>query len=238
MTIQRGAADVMLAGSTGTRVHPMKTVHALQSEQVALGEDDPTRWSRPFDKSRKGMVLGEGAAVLVLEELGHAQARGARIYGEVVGHAARHASDAAGVGAKRRALALAMQRALQMAAVEPARVSHVHAHGVSTVAGDRDEAAALHAVFGEDAARIPTVAAKSHFGNLGAGSGVVECVSSVLAMRHGGLFPLLNHETPDPECRIRAARAGDPSGDVFISSSVTPQGQAGSVVIRSWNLQA
>ena len=88
------------------------------------------------------------------------------------------------------------------------------------------------------AATIPTVAAKSHFGNLGAGSGVVECVASVLAMRHGSLFPLLNHETPDPDCKIRAAKAGDPAGDVFVSSSVTPQGQAGSVVIRSWSLQA
>ena len=238
VTIQRGAADVMLAGSTGTRVHPMKTVHALQSEQVAIGDDDPTRWSRPFDKARKGMVLGEGAAVLVLEELGHAQARGARIYGEVLGHAARHASDAAGVGVRRRSLELAMRRALGMAAVEPQAVSHIHAHGLSTVAGDRDEAAALHAVFGPAAATIPTVAAKSHFGNLGAGSGVVECVASVLAMRHGSLFPLLNHETPDPDCKIRAAKAGDPAGDVFVSSSVTPQGQAGSVVIRSWNLQA
>jgi 3-oxoacyl-[acyl-carrier-protein] synthase II len=228
----------MLAGSTGTRVHPMKTVHALQSEQVALGDDDPSRWSRPFDKSRKGMVLGEGAAVLVLEELGHAQARGARIYGEIIGHAARHSSDAAGVGVKRRSLELAMQRALGMASVEPTAVSHIHAHGLSTVAGDRDEAAALHAVFGEAAATIPTVAAKSHFGNLGAGSGVVECVASVLAMRNGSLFPLLNHDTPDPECRIRAAKAGDPAGSVFISSSVTPQGQAGSVVIRSWNLPA
>jgi 3-oxoacyl-[acyl-carrier-protein] synthase II len=238
VTIQRGAAAVMLAGSTGTRVHPMKTVHALQSEQVALGDDDPSRWSRPFDKARKGMVLGEGAAVLVLEELGHAQARGARIYGEILGHAARHSSDAAGVGVKRRSLALAMQRALGMASIEPKAVSHIHAHGLSTVAGDRDEAAALHAVFGEAAASIPTVAAKGHFGNLGAGSGVVECVASVLAMRHGSLFPLLNHSTPDPECRIRAAQAGDPAGGVFISSSVTPQGQAGSVVIRSWSLEA
>jgi 3-oxoacyl-[acyl-carrier-protein] synthase II len=238
VTIQRGAADVMLAGSTGTRVHPMKTVHALQSEQVALGDDDPTRWSRPFDKSRKGMVLGEGSAVLVLEELEHARSRGARIYGEIVGHAARHASDAAGVGVKRRALTLAMQRALAMAGLEPGRLSHIHAHGVSTVAGDREEAAAMHAVLGAAAAAIPTVAAKSHFGNLGGGSGVVECVASVLAMQKGQLFPLLNHETPDPECQIRAARAGDPAGDVFMSSSVTPQGQAGSVVIRSWNLQA
>jgi 3-oxoacyl-(acyl-carrier-protein) synthase len=101
------------------------------------------------------------------------------------------------------------------------------------VVGDREEAAALHDVLGADAATIPTVAAKSHFGNLGGGSGLVECMASVLALRHGELFPLLNFEESDPDCRIRAARRGDPSGNVFISSAVTPQGQAGSIVIRA-----
>jgi 3-oxoacyl-[acyl-carrier-protein] synthase II len=234
MTIQRGAADAMLAGATGTRVHPMKTVHALQSEQVALGDGDPTRWSRPFDRDRKGMVLGEGAAVLVLEELEHAQSRGARIYAEVVGHAARHASDAAGIGIRRRAVGLAMRRALDMAGAAASEIGHVHAHGLSTVTGDREEAAAMGDALGTAAGSVPLVAAKSHFGNLGAGSGVVECIASVLALRHGTLFPLLNHESADPECPIRPARGGDPAGESFISSAVTPQGQAGSVVIRGW----
>jgi 3-oxoacyl-[acyl-carrier-protein] synthase II len=241
VTIQRGAADVMVAGATGTRVHPMKTVHALQSEQVALepaagdvpGGSDPAQWSRPFDKSRRGMVLGEGAAVLILEELEHARARGATIHGEIIGQAARNAGSAGGVGLKQKALALAMRRALAMAGVSPAELSHVHAHGASTVVGDREEALALSDVLGTDAERIPTVAAKSHFGNLGGGSGLVECVASLLALRHGELFPLLNFSEPDPDCRIRPARRGDPSGNIFISSAVTPQGQAGSVVIRS-----
>jgi 3-oxoacyl-[acyl-carrier-protein] synthase II len=240
ITIQRGAADIMVVGATGTRVHPMKTVHALQSEQVALEDDaagsglsEPTRWSRPFDRSRKGMVLGEGSAVFILEELRHAQARGATIHGEIVGHAARNAGLAGGVGLKQKALSLAMRRALSMANVTAAELSHIHAHGASTVVGDREEAAALHDVLGAAAATIPTVAAKSHFGNLGGGSGLVECMASVLALRHGELFPLLNFEESDPDCRIRAARRGDPSGNVFISSAVTPQGQAGSIVIRS-----
>jgi len=238
-TIQRGAADIMVVGATGTRVHPMKTVHALQSEQVALEETldaaavtDPTRWSRPFDRLRKGMVLGEGAAVLILEELEHARARGAEIHGEVLGHAARNAGSAGGVGLKQRALMLAMQRAVSMAGIEAADLSHIHAHGASTVVGDREEAAALHEVLGPAAATIPTVAAKSHFGNLGGGSGLVECIASLLAIRQGELFPLLNFEEPDPDCQVRPARRGDPSGNVFMSSAVTPQGQAGSVVIR------
>ena len=241
VTIQRGAADIMVVGATGTRVHPMKTVHALQSEQVALEDDvasgtgrtDPTRWSRPFDRSRKGMVLGEGSAVFILEELKHAQSRGATIHGEIVGHAARNAGVAGGVGLKQKALALAMRRALSMANVTATELSHIHAHGASTVVGDREEAAAIHEVLGAAAATIPTVAAKSHFGNLGGGSGLVECMASVLALRHGELFPLLNFEESDPDCRIRAARRGDPSGNVFISSAVTPQGQAGSIVIRA-----
>jgi len=239
ITIQRNAADIMVVGATGTRVHPMKTVHALQSEQVALagGEpggrpDDPAGWSRPFDRSRKGMVLGEGSAVFILEELEHARGRGAEIHGEILGHAARNAGVAGGIGLKQKALTLAMQRAIAMAGVAAADVAHIHAHGLSTVVGDREEAAAIGEVFGRAAATIPTVAAKSHFGNLGGGSGLVECMASLLAVRHGELFPLLNFAEPDPECPIRPARRGDPSGRVFISSAVTPQGQAGAVVIR------
>jgi 3-oxoacyl-[acyl-carrier-protein] synthase II len=234
VTIQRGAADIMVAGATGTRVHPMKTVHALQSEQVATGSDDPTTWSRPFDKHRRGMVLGEGAAVMILEELSHAQARGATIYGEILGHAARSSADRAGVGRRRQAVAHAMRRALEMAAVPAAALGHIHAFGASTATSDREEAEGIHDALGDAARTVPTVAAKSHFGNLGGGSGLVECVGSVLAMRHGELFPLLNHEVADEACGIRPARRGDPAGEVFVSTAVTPQGQSGSLVIRSW----
>jgi 3-oxoacyl-[acyl-carrier-protein] synthase II len=233
VTIQRGAADIMVAGATGTRVHPMKTVHALQTEQVAYGDGAPTRWSRPFDAHRSGMVLGEGAAVLILEELSHAERRGARIYGEVIGHAARCATESGGVGRRRQALAHAIGHAVKMARVQADAVGHLHAHGASTRVGDRDEAAAWRDVLGETASRVPTVAAKSHFGNLGGGSGLAECITSLLALGRGELFPLLNYETPDPECPIRAARAGDPAGDVFVSAAVTPQGQSGAVVIRT-----
>jgi 3-oxoacyl-[acyl-carrier-protein] synthase II len=237
MTIQRGAADIMLAGSTGTRVHPMKTVHALQNEQVAtggIGLTSPDAWSRPFDKGRTGMVLGEGAAVLVLEELEHARGRGARIYGEVIGHAARSATRPDRPGTRREAVKLVMHQALAGAGLAAAAVGHIHAQGLSTVGGDRDEAAAIRDVFADAAASIPTVAAKSHFGNLGAGSGIVECIGSLLAMQHGELFPLLNYEAADPECPVRPARRGDAPGQTFISSAVTPQGQAGSVLIRGW----
>jgi 3-oxoacyl-[acyl-carrier-protein] synthase II len=239
MTIQRGAASVMLAGATGTRIHPMKTVHALQNEQVALassaGGREPTAWSRPFDRDRCGMVLGEGAAVLVIEELDHALGRGAKIHAEIIGHAARTKTVAHSGADRRQALALAMREALSKAGIDGQQVGHVHAQGLSTVDGDRDEAAAIGDVFGGAANRIPTVSAKGHFGNLGAGSGIVECAASIRAMQRGELFPLLNYQTPDETCPVRAARRGDPAGHVFVSSAATPQGQASSVVIRGWN---
>jgi 3-oxoacyl-[acyl-carrier-protein] synthase II len=241
VTIQRGAADIMVAGATGTRVHPMKTVHALQTEQVALGDgadQDPAHWSRPFDARRTGMVLGEGAGVIILEELTHAVARGARILGEVVGHAARSAADSRGRGRRRAALGAAMRRAMDMAGMTAGDLGHIHAHGASTLIGDRDEAAAIHDALGDAARRLPVVAAKSHFGNLGGGSGIVECVASLLALEAGSLFPLLNYEHPDPTCPVRAGRAGDPAGDAFLSVAVTPQGQAGAVVIRGWRAAA
>lgn len=235
MTIRRGAADIMLAGATGTRVHPMKTVHALQSEQVALGTDDPAGWSRPFDRHRRGMVLGEGAAVLVLEEMEHALRRGATIHGEVLGAASRHAADRMNLGLRRRALFLAMRRAVDMAALPGGRPGHIHAFGLGTVGADRDEAGALSDLFGADLARIPTLAAKANVGNMGAGSGLAECIASLQALAHDSLFPLLNHTVADPECPIRPARGGDRAGRSFLSSSVTPQGQAGSVVIGAFD---
>jgi 3-oxoacyl-[acyl-carrier-protein] synthase II len=238
VTIQRGAADVMVVGATGTRVHPMKTVHALQTEQVATGDGDPTTWSRPFDRERSGMVLGEGAAVLVLEELESARRRSAKIYGEVLGHAARCATGPGAVGRRGLAMEQALARSLEMAGVGPSELGHIHAHGASTRIGDREEAAALHAVLGDSSRRIPVVAAKSHFGNLGGGSGLVECAASILAMRHGHLFPLLNFRTPDPECEVLPARGGEPAGELFVSLAVTPQGQSGAVVIRAWREKA
>jgi len=227
----------MVAGATGTRVHPMKTVHALQSEQVALpasADDDPTRWSRPFDERRRGMVLGEGAAVLIVEELTAAERRGARIYAEVVSYGAGSAVDRRGIGRRRRALGQAIGAAVRSAGAAADRLGHIHAQGVSTVVGDREEAAALGDVLGAAAARLPTVAAKSHFGHLGAGSGLAECVASILGLGRGELFPLINYESADEACPITAARRGDPAGESFVSAAATPQGQAGAVMVKRW----
>ncbi|MFM7136566.1 MAG: hypothetical protein ACKO1M_05795 [Planctomycetota bacterium] len=151
-----------------------------------------------------------------------------------MGHAAACVTERGGVGRRREALSRAIGTALERAGIGADSLGHVHAQGLSTVTGDRDEAAALHDVLGPAAGRIPTVAAKSHFGNLGAGSGLVECVASIMAIGRGILFPVLNFASRDDECPIRVARRGDSAGDSFVSVAATPQGQAGAVAFRRW----
>jgi 3-oxoacyl-[acyl-carrier-protein] synthase II len=230
-TIERGHADRMIAGGTGTRIHSFKTVHAVQQEQLASPELPPGDACRPFDARRTGMVVGEGAGAIVLEELEQARARGARIYAEVIGTSSSAALNDRAEGDIETALATAAQAALASANLSPAALGHVNAHGLGTTAA---EAAALAATLGPALAETPLVAAKSSFGNLGAGSGVVETIASVLALAHDHLFATLNYATPDPTCPVRVATAASPQspGTSFLKLSVTPQGQAAGLVIR------
>jgi 3-oxoacyl-[acyl-carrier-protein] synthase II len=123
-----------------------------------------------------------------------------------------------------------LSQCLRAAEIPIPELGHIHAHGLSTVAGDAEEAQAIAEVL--QGAEVPVAAAKSYFGNFGAGSGAVELLTSVLAMHHQQLFPVLNFETPDPDCPVRVARLGDSPGDSFINLSVTPQGQASAVAVR------
>jgi 3-oxoacyl-[acyl-carrier-protein] synthase II len=243
-TIQRGHANLMVAGATGTRILPMQAIHALQTEQMAAENCDPTKASRPFDKDRTGMVAGEGAAMVILEEYESAKARGATIYAEVLGlgsaNVAASLRDADGkrtpdlVGKCDIALERAMKSALRDAGKTPADVGHINAHGLSTVDRDADEARAIHKVFGDRAKDVPVFALKSYFGNLGAGSAVVELIASVLAMREGKLPRTLNFSTPDANCAL-AVTSNDltPPGRSFLNLSVTPQGQAAVLYISA-----
>jgi 3-oxoacyl-[acyl-carrier-protein] synthase II len=226
-TIQRGHADLMVAGATGTRILPMQAIHALQTEQMAAENGDPTKASRPFDRDRTGMVAGEGAGMVVLEEYNAAQARGATIYAELRGFGSANVSDKSLHGKCDVALTRAMRAALRDAKASLADVGHINAHGLSTVERDADEARAIREVFGPHADRVPVTAPKSYFGNLGAGSGVVELIASLLALREGRLPRVLNFKTPDPNCPI-AVVANDQTtpGRSFLNLSVTPQGQA------------
>jgi 3-oxoacyl-[acyl-carrier-protein] synthase II len=231
--ILRGAADMMVVGATGTRLHSMKMLHAVQQEEVFSGDGDPAAASRPFDRDRHGMVLGEGAGAVVLEELTAAQARAATIYGEVVGAATSSVASQRLIAQRDRAMANVLHATLRSAGAAPADVGHLHAHGLSTRTCDADEARAVQEVFGGRETPLPVVAAKSYFGNLGAGSGMVELIASLLSMQHGRLFPILNYATPDPECPVAAVRSnGVPPGPSFINLSVTPQGQASAVMVQ------
>jgi 3-oxoacyl-[acyl-carrier-protein] synthase II len=226
-TIQRGHANMMVAGATGTRILPMQAIHALQTEQMAAENGDPAKASKPFDKQRTGMVAGEGSGMVVLEEYESAKARGATIYAEVLGLGSANVADAKLVGKCDVALERAMKAALQDAAKTPNDVGHINAHGLSTTDRDADEARAIRAVFGAKADSVPVTALKSYFGNLGAGSGVVELIASVLAVRDGKLPRVLNYKTPDPACAVPVvAEEGKSSGRSFLNLSVTPQGQA------------
>ena len=232
-TIQRGHADAVLAGATGTKVHPARTIHVVTQEEVAVRDGDPALLSRPFDLHRAGAVVGEGAAALMLEELEYAQARGAQIVGEVIGFASSAVSDSRGVGQYKTAFRNVLRQSLASAGITPEDVGHVNAHGLSTRRSDAEEAQAIAEIFGGRRSPVPVVAAKSYFGNLGAASGLIELVASLLAFKHGRLFRTLNYETPDPECPVNVVtKDGVPPGDVCISVNISPQGQASAVAVR------
>lgn len=229
-TIQRGWADFMVAGATGTRLHDMRTVYMTMQEPVSISDREPNEVSRPFDRDRSGMVFGEGAGAVMLETLDSAQERGATIYGEVIGHASSSVADSDRHANRKKAMVNAMKAALRLADLEPQEIGHIHAHGLSTLKGDIDEAAAILEVFGRSAP--PLVAAKANFGNLGCGGGAVECIASILAIHNGELFPLINYQTPDPSCPINPAVSGEASGDSFLNLNTTPHGQASAVIVR------
>lgn len=233
--IARGSADIIVSGATGTYVHPMKTVQAVLQQELAGNGTAPSQACRPFDRGRTGMVLGEGAGAIVLESLESAQTRGATIYGEVLGAASAIVQDHNRVARRGKALERVMRGALRDAGATPTDVGHIHAHGASTRSGDREEAEAICAVFGPPDRQPPVTAAKSYFGNLGAGSGVVELIASLLALRHGELFGILNFESPDPECPVAVAKHGMRPGSTFLNANVTMQGQASCLLVRGWS---
>lgn len=234
-TILEGRADVMLVGATGTRLNPMKVVHAVQQEEVAASSGDPATVCRPFDLNRSGMVLGEGAGAVVLEELGYAQARGATIYAEIVAGASSSAASRRLVADRGQAMKNVLQALLRNTGLDPDSVGALHAHGLSTRSSDREEAWAIREVFGGRRQPLPVTASKSYFGNLGAGSGIVELIAAVLAMRSGKLFPVLNYRVPDPECPIAVVTRDDvDAGRSFVNLNVTPQGQAAAVLVREF----
>ena len=194
--IERGHADILIAGGTGSRIHPLSWVFRT-GEYISGRMSDPQAASRPFDADRDGMVCGEGAAALVMESREHAEARGARILARVVSYASTFEAPS-NRPATGRAIMSGIRQAMASAQLTPDKLSHVNAHGVSTVQDDAVEAGAIREALGG----VPVTAPKSFFGNLGAGTGAVEAVASILALASGEVPATLNYERPDPNCPI------------------------------------
>jgi 3-oxoacyl-[acyl-carrier-protein] synthase II len=201
--IRRGDAVAVLAGGSEGAVTPMSVASFAAMQALSTRNDEPHRASRPFDRDRDGFVIAEGAAVLVLEELAHARARGATIYAEVVGYGATadasHITqpDETGDGARR-----CMTRALQRAGAQPADVGYINAHGTSTPLNDVAETRAIKSVFGDAAASVPVSSTKSMTGHLLGAAGALEAFFSVMAIHDHYLPPTINLDNPDPECDL------------------------------------
>jgi len=201
--IKRGDAEAMIAGGSEAAITPMSIGGFAALRALSTRNDEPARASRPFDRDRDGFIIGEGAGVLILEELEHARARGARIYAEMVGYGvsadAHHitAPSEDGDGAVR-----AMAMALRKAGVEPSAVDYVNAHGTSTPYNDKLETMAIKRCFGEHARRMAISSTKSMTGHLLGGAGGLEGGISALAVHHQVAPPTINLDHPDPECDL------------------------------------
>jgi 3-oxoacyl-[acyl-carrier-protein] synthase II len=201
--IARGDADVMLAGGCDSRLDPQLFVAYSAMNAVSASLRPPAEVSRPFDAERDGFVLGEGAAVLVLEDLRRARKRGAPIYAEITGYGSSF--DAFGITRPEpegRGAALSMSAALHEAHIDPDKVDYINAHGTSTKLNDLMETVAVKRVFGHRAAAIPISSQKSMIGHLIGASGAVEAAATALSLKRGVVPPTINLATPDPECDL------------------------------------
>jgi 3-oxoacyl-[acyl-carrier-protein] synthase II len=232
--IKRGDAEVVLAGGAEACLHPLILAGFCAMRGLVAEDEHPPRASRPFDATRAGFVMGEGACVLVLEELEAAERRGATVYAEILGYAmsndAHHLAqpDPASVG-----VAEMMRHALAQAGVEPERVGYLNAHGTSTPLGDAAETRAIKEVFGEHAYRLAVSSTKSVTGHCFGAAGAIEAMMCVLAVRDGVLPPTMNYVHPDPECDLDYVpnEARHVQVDVALSNSMGLGGHNGCVLV-------
>jgi 3-oxoacyl-[acyl-carrier-protein] synthase II len=232
--IRRGDADAVLAGGTEACMHPLILAGFCAMRGLAAEDEHPPRASRPFDATRAGFVIGEGAGALVLEELEAARARGATIYAEVMGygtsndgyHMAAPEPEAIGV-------AQMMRSALERAGVEPERVGYINAHGTSTPLGDAAETKAIKDVFGDHAYELAVSSTKSMMGHCFGAAGALEAQMSALAVHHGVLPPTINYEHPDPVCDLDYVpnEAREAQVDVALSNAMGLGGHNACVLV-------
>ena len=236
--IQRGGADVMLGGGTESCITPMAVGGFCALMALSRRNDEPARASRPFDKERDGFVMGEGAGIMVLEELEHAKKRGARIYAEMAGYGlsadAYHmtAPDPEGAGA-----ANAMATALEDARLRPDQIAYLDAHGTSTELNDKIETLAIKKAFGPAAKTAAVSSTKSMTGHLIGAAGGVEAVISVRAITHGMMPPTVNYEHPDPDCDLDYIpnQARQAAVEVALSNSLGFGGHNATVIFKAFH---
>ncbi len=237
--IRRGEADLMLSGGTHSMIHPFGVTGFNLLTALSTRNDQPQKASRPFDKDRDGFVLGEGAAMLVLEEYDHARQRGATIHGEILGFGSTaDAFRITDTHPEGRGATSCIRLALEDAGLNPNDIHYINAHGTSTDVNDKVESLAIKTVFGEQAYKTPVSSTKSMLGHLIAAAGATELIICLLAIRDGVLPPTINYDTPDPECDLdyipntaREARC-----DVALSNSFGFGGQNISLIVgRSRN---
>ena len=235
--IRRGTSDIVLAGGSEAQVNALFFIGFSAMRVLSARNDEPWRASRPFDADRDGFVIGEGAGIIVLEELEHALKRGARIYAELLGHAssadAFHVAqpDPNGVGPART-----MRWALRDAGVEFERVNYVNAHGSSTQQNDSAETNAVKSVFGEHAYELSVNSTKSMIGHLFGAAGAVEGIATIMSVHTDTLHPTVNQETPDPACDLDYVPnvAKHKRVEVAMSNSFGLGGQNSCIVVGKW----
>jgi len=232
--IRRGQADVMVVGGSEAAVLAIGIAAFSAMHATSRRNDDPEAASRPFDKDRDGFVLSEGAAVVVLEEREHARARGARIYGELVGYGAT--ADAYHITApspEGEGNARAMRMALEEAGLRPDQIDYINAHGTSTQPNDREETAAIKQVFGDHAYKLLVSSTKSMTGHLLGAAGALEAIACLLAIRDGCIPPTINYTTPDPGLDLDYVpnEARETQVDVALSNAMGLGGHNGCVLL-------
>jgi 3-oxoacyl-[acyl-carrier-protein] synthase II len=237
--IMHGDADAMIAGGSEASVTPLAVGGFAAMRALSTRNDEPARASRPFDKDRDGFVIGEGAGILVLEELEFARARGAKILAEVIGYGmSADAFHMTGIAPEGQGAQRSMRAALKDAGIAPEEVGYVNAHATSTPAGDGNESRAIEMVFGEHALshRLKVSGTKSMTGHLLGGAGGLEAGISVLALVNQELPPTINLDNPDPECHLDyvANAARKHSFDVALSNSFGFGGINATLVMRRW----